>query len=125
MAKKFYKHGWLIHQLRRLTLKFPPRLKVLNSVKTTRYHKSAKGTDVKRCFYKCMFCETEELKSTQINLDHKEPVGQFKDWNTYVENLFCDEENWQVLCIPCHEEKTKKENETYVKKTVAKKIRKR
>lgn len=57
-------------------------------------------------------------------MDHKIPVGQFKDWNTYVDNLFCDEDNWQVICKPCHDIKTKEENDSYDKKRVAKKRRK-
>lgn len=42
-------------------------------------------------------------------VDHIKPVGKFKDWNTYIENLFCEEENLQLLCKECHDKKTKKE----------------
>ena len=49
----------------------------------------------------------------KISLDHKicviSPEKGFEDWNTYIERLFCPEENYQVICKTCHDAKTKEE----------------
>ena len=45
-----------------------------------------------------------------VHVDHIEPVGSYKDWNTYIEKLFCSEDNLQILCLACHKEKTADEN---------------
>ena len=42
----------------------------------------------------------------EIDVDHIEPVvpvdRPIKDWNEYIERLFCDSTNLQVLCKRCH-----------------------
>lgn len=113
--KPFNSKNWLIHQLRRLSLKYPPRISAINKVKTVYYIKSKKGTDVKRVSFKCELCGKEGLKSTERELDHIVPVvdikAGFTDWNDFINGLFCDESNYQSLCIPCHREKSLKELE--------------
>jgi hypothetical protein len=46
-------------------------------------------------------------------VDHKDPVIDpvvgFTDWNEYIRRMFCGPENLQVLCDPCHAEKTRAE----------------
>ncbi len=96
--------------MRRITLRFPPRIKALNKVKTTYYIKSKHGKNLKRVSFACAECGKTGLKSTEKEMDHKIPVGEFSDWNSYCEQLFCDELNWQVLCLPCHDKKTNGEN---------------
>ena len=64
--------------------------------------------------YKCAHCfEVFERQDTQM--DHIEPVVElemgFVDWNTYVERLFCNAENYQCLCKGCHKIKTNLEKE--------------
>jgi len=48
-----------------------------------------------------------------MNLDHKIPVVGFEgftNWDNFVNNLFCDEDNLWLICIPCHVIKTEEEN---------------
>lgn len=103
--KTFNKKNWLISQLRRLSIKYPPRLKVLNAAKTTYYIKSKKGTDVKRVSFECSKCHTKGLKQKEIALDHIIPVVSDKgwtNWEDFLDGLFCNEDNFQVLCEACH-----------------------
>jgi 5-methylcytosine-specific restriction endonuclease McrA len=102
----FNKKNWLISQLRRLSVKYPPRLKVLNAGKTTYYIKSKKNTDVKRVSFECSSCHTKGLTSKQIALDHVLPVVDVKNgwtnWEDFINRLFCDESNFSLICEPCH-----------------------
>lgn len=69
---------------------------------------------IERGVYKCASCDGR-FGPKEIQLDHKIPVIDeeigFVDWNTYIDRLFCEEENFQVLCKPCHEAKTFLEQE--------------
>lgn len=88
---------WLTNKLRRLSYQWPPRKQAIVNAR------------VERGVYKCATCEGL-FGPKEIQLDHKIPVVDeeigFVDWNTYIERLFCDVENFQVLCKPCHETKT-------------------
>lgn len=79
------------------------------------YIKAKNGNDVKRLSFICAICGTVGLKSTQIAVDHIMPVinptAGFVDFNEYLDRLFCEESNFQVLCTTCHTIKTNAENE--------------
>ena len=57
----------------------------------------------------------QKFKREKTRDDHIEPVifieEGFVDWNTLVERMLCQKENWQKLCDTCHTEKTKAERE--------------
>lgn len=113
-TKKFNQKRWLVNQLRRLTLRYPPAIRAVNRTREEYFIKSKLGKDLKRVKYTCANCGKKDLKRSEMNLDHKIPVVSsegFTDWNDFINGLFCDEENLWLICIPCHEEKTKKENE--------------
>lgn len=38
-----------------------------------------------------------------------DPCVGFTDWDEFIENLYCELDNLQVLCWSCHEEKTGEE----------------
>jgi hypothetical protein len=59
--------------------------------------------------YKCAKCG-EIYRRKEIEVDHITAVGRFKDFDTYIERLFCDSNKLAVLCKSCHKEKTKKDN---------------
>lgn len=76
--------------------------------------------------YQCAICK-RWFKSSDIAVDHISPVvlDGFKDWNTFIERLFCDKDNLQVLCsyklkdiklhggeVSCHLKKTREERST-------------
>ncbi len=61
--------------------------------------------------YKCATC-THFFKSDDVNVDHIVPAGTLKKYSDlpgFVERLFCEVDNLQILCNPCHNIKTKKE----------------
>lgn len=61
------------------------------------------------------------LKDNPFEVDHIKEIGTFEDWNSFIEKLFCGQENLQRLCISCHSKKTSKFNSTlrFQRKTVA------
>lgn len=72
-------------------------------------------------FYRCAACG-ELFKDRDIQVDHITPIGYFPLWAdslpeflvrllVWVLRLFCDIDNLQVLCKPCHKKKTKKDLE--------------
>lgn len=100
--------------MRRLSLKYPPRIQALNKTKHTFYIKSKHGKDLKRVSWTCELCGKAGLKSSERQVDHTIPVsdehGYGNIWD-FAEGLFCEASNLQTICIPCHEEKTRQENE--------------
>lgn len=59
--------------------------------------------------YLCNICK-EEFPNKMVQVDHIEPVIDpkvgFISWDSFIEKLFCEKENLQVLCIPCHKNKS-------------------
>jgi len=59
--------------------------------------------------YQCQVCSIW-TGSTKVVVDHINPVisveDGFRDWNTFVDRLFCDKSNLQRICDPCHDQKT-------------------
>ena len=62
--------------------------------------------------YQCNCCK-KWFPAKEINVDHIIPAGNLqsaKDLPGFVERLFCEVDNLQVLCTDCHDVKTKKES---------------
>jgi 5-methylcytosine-specific restriction endonuclease McrA len=64
------------------------------------------------------FCENcaKFTPRKELCVDHIEPVGSFPEpipgkLGAYVDRLFCDVDNLQLLCKECHAAKTKREAE--------------
>lgn len=71
--------------------------------------------------YPCVKCG-ELKREFEIELDHIEEVGQFHiegkaknskygdcrvtNWQEWMDRLFCSLDNFQILCIECHQRKT-------------------
>ena len=98
MKSQTNKKHWLVNKLRRLSYQWPERKAAI------------KNARISRGKYKCNSCSGENFGPKDINLDHIIPVIDeeqgFIDFNTYIDRLFCDEDNFQVLCKPCHATKT-------------------
>lgn len=130
---------FLISLLSSARYKWPPRSNAKNSAR-----KKIKDIDISLLgfpkedigriiwVYLCASCG-KYFKDKQFHMDHVIPVVDPKtdpDFNLhiYAERLFCEEENWQCLCIPCHDIKTKEENairkDTKKSKPAAKRTRK-
>ena len=63
--------------------------------------------------YQCNTCKKWYAEKL-INVDHIIPAGTLKsaqDLSGFIERLFCEIDNLQVLCEKCHDLKTKSERE--------------
>lgn len=71
-----------------------------------------KGPNKRQKFeYQCNSCK-KWFAEKNINVDHIEPAGSLNcadDLAGFVERLFCEVDNLQVLCSGCHNIKTQKE----------------
>jgi 5-methylcytosine-specific restriction endonuclease McrA len=71
-----------------------------------------KGPSKRQKFeYQCNSCKAW-FPEKQINVDHIKPAGSLnckEDLAGFVERLFCELDNLQVLCESCHDVKTKLE----------------
>lgn len=99
--EKFLEH-WLKQKLRRISYQYPARKEV------------QKKARISRGKYRCASCLGENFGPRDIQMDHIVPVIDphtgFTTWQDYIERLFVDESGWSVLCRPCHESKTIREN---------------
>lgn len=80
-----------------------------------------KEARIDRGKYRCAACNkavgpTKVIKGKRVKnifVDHIDPVVDpkegFTDWNTYVDRLFCEQDNLQLLCKSCHDKKSERE----------------
>lgn len=61
---------------------------------------------------------TKQGKRKRVNnvfVDHIEPIVDpnegFTSFDTYINNMYCEKDNLQLLCKACHDQKTKQERE--------------
>lgn len=59
--------------------------------------------------YTCAACGIPH-PAKDVQVDHIaaiiDPEVGFVDWDTMIDNLFCEADNLQVLCKPCHDLKS-------------------
>lgn len=96
-------------QLRSATRKWAP------------FSDALKSARLRRGEYLCNGCKEEVPASIVVNgkrvknalVDHIEPIVDpnvgFTTWDEFIDRLFCEEDNLQVLCHECHTEKTNEE----------------
>lgn len=95
--------------LRKGTQRWPPKTEAL------------KNARVSKGIYLCNGCK-EEVPVTVVKdgkrvryiaVDHVDPVVDpetgFMSWDEYINRMFCEPENFQVLCSPCHSKKGSEE----------------
>ena len=61
--------------------------------------------------YRCASCDGL-FKGTETHVDHIVPCGSLKTFDDlpgFVERMYCEVDGFQVLCKPCHQEKTNAE----------------
>lgn len=105
------KKAFIVSVLRAGTRKYPPKYEVLNEAKTEKKVNTNTGRIAQH--YKCAMC-LNDFPAKNVQVDHIIPIigpSGFTDWNDYVERIYCAKENLQVLCLTCHDQKTKHERE--------------
>lgn len=114
MAKHFNKESAIRGALRRVFSRSPIVREVLMKVRREVPKYRQDGTRAKKdaVQYLCNVC-SQYVGSTQVAVDHIVPVisvdDGFIDFNTFIQRLFCDASNLQVICDDCHQKKTNSE----------------
>lgn len=78
----------------------------MNEAKTEKKINQATGRLAQH--YRCACCSSE-FTAKQVEVDHRINIGPGLSWDQFINALFCEKDNLQVLCKPCHKEKTKQE----------------
>ena len=104
--------------LRGASRRWPPKYETLNAAYVDRRTNAKSGRPAKH--YLCAQCQGC-FPAAEVQVDHIEaiidPLVGFVSWDEVVNRMFCEKENLQVLCTPCHKVKTAAE------KTLAKERR--
>ena len=98
--------GFVISILRSGMRKWPPKWQALNKALSS--NKVNVKTGRKANHYCCAACK-KEFVLKDVEVDHRQPVVAtvgFKDYDTYIDRLYCEASNLQVLCKGCHKKKT-------------------
>lgn len=99
--------GFIVSTLRAGTRRWPPKWAALKAA----FSREGINPKTKRIakLYGCALCGGE-FSQKDVQVDHIVPIGQCNTWDEFIERLFCEADNLQVLCKKCHKTKTKKEN---------------
>ena len=104
--------GFITSVIRGGFRRWPPKFVVLSEAKRGKKINSSSGRLAEH--FECSSCK-ESFPAKEVQVDHIEPVVDpkvgFVDWDTFISRLFCEAENLQVLCKPCHLSKTKLEKD--------------
>lgn len=98
--------GYLRGLLRAGFSRYPPKHMVRKN--SRRKSSTTRGYD-----YLCACCE-KWYKDSEVQVDHITPAGSlktFEDLPGFVERLYCDVDQLQILCNVCHRLKTNRERE--------------
>jgi 5-methylcytosine-specific restriction endonuclease McrA len=100
--------GFITTALRSATRRWPPKYGCLKAAFVGVKKNPKSGRDAKH--YRCATCESE-FPQSGVQVDHIEPVGSTSSWDEFIEKLFCEADNLQVLCKGCHKKKSAAERE--------------
>lgn len=92
--------------LRSGSRRWGPKYSTLNDAKTEKRINPKSGRLAQH--YRCNSCQGE-FTATTVQVDHIRPIGFDKTWDEFINALFCEKDNLQVLCTTCHKTKTKEE----------------
>lgn len=92
--------------LRSGSRRWGPKYTTLNEAKTEKKINPKSGRLAQH--FLCAKCK-KEFTSKDVQVDHIKPIGFDKTWDQFIDKLFCEKENLQVLCVPCHKKKSKEE----------------
>lgn len=87
-----------------------------------------KDARVKRGVYECSGCKEHvpatikvgKKRAQNVFVDHILPIVDpaigFTTWDEYIERMFCEKENLQLLCKSCHDIKSDEERKIAVER---------
>lgn len=111
------KKAFIVSVLRSGTQRYPPKYETLNEAKTEKRINNKSGRLAQH--FQCAACK-KDFPAKDVQCDHVLPVVDpkqgFVSWDVYIERLYCEKENFQILCRDCHKIKTQKEKKTRVNK---------
>ena len=109
--------AFVISALRAYMKRFPPKWKALKEAAVGKKINKRSGRQAEH--YLCASCGGFFI-ARDVQVDHINPVVSpeegFQDWWTYINRLYCEVDNLQVLCKECHKEKTAAERKERKKK---------
>lgn len=95
--------SFITSTLRSGARRWPPKYETLNQAKTEKKVNAKTGRIAQH--YLCNHCN-KEYTAKDVEVDHINPVVDptegFISWDVFIERLFCEKENLQVLCKGCH-----------------------
>jgi len=104
--------------LRAASRRWPPKYKALKEAFVAR--KVNAKTGKMAMHYNCAVCQKLYVAS-DVQVDHIKPVVDpkkgFISWDDFINRIFCEIENLQVMCRSCHSVKTQAEKK---ERTIAK-----
>ncbi|MFZ2190079.1 MAG: HNH endonuclease signature motif containing protein [Candidatus Magasanikiibacteriota bacterium] len=104
------KKAFIVSVLRSGTQRYPPKYLTLNEAKTEKKINKKSGRLAQH--FQCAEC-LGDFPAKDIQCDHINPVVDpkqgFVSWDVYIERLYCEKENFQILCKPCHLIKSQQE----------------
>lgn len=99
--------------LRSASQRWPPRYHALNDAFVGKQINVKSGRAANH--YKCASCK-DVFPAKDVRVDHIDPVVNpvkgFETWDVFIDRLFCEQEGFQILCVPCHLIKTNAEKQT-------------
>jgi len=110
--------AFITSALRGAFSRYPNRFVALKNAFAGRKKNIKTGRDA--AHYRCANCR-DVFAGKDVQIDHIEPVVDkivgFKNWDVYIDRMFCDVEGLQVLCKKCHLKKTSDERKERGRKT--------
>lgn len=104
--------SFITSALRSASRRWPPKYETLKEAFVDRIIN--KKTGKLAAHYRCAKCQ-QLFPAKDVQVDHVNPVVDpatgFVSWDVYIDRMFCDSVNLQVLCTECHKTKTAKEKD--------------
>lgn len=106
-------NSFVTSTLRSGARRWAPKYETLNAAKTEKKINVKTGRLAQH--FECNICKNE-FTQKDMEVDHIKPVVDpkkgFTTWDDFIDKLFCEKENLQAICKPCHKIKTIKEKVT-------------
>jgi len=102
--------SFLVSILRSGMRRWPPKWLALKAASVGKHINKKSGRAAEH--YTCAMC-SKNYPAKEVQIDHIHPVVDpdigFISWDVYIERMFCEQDNLQVLCLTCHKKKSKEE----------------